>query len=452
MTDPYARARALAGMIRPPTGPAPGGLALRQAVVADVEMGSVALFFSDAAYPVGGLNFLESYNPKIGDTVWAIKNGPDYLILGPTVLPGGNEEEPWHYVGAIEYGEPAWANGWQNYGSDAFFTYDSAAFFKDPDGFVHLKGVVENLTAAAYDSVIFILPEGYRPDGPVRVPVAASSGGIPARLWTVEINPNGEVRLTLASNGSATLKEYVSLSGIRFMAAEDTPHERQHEWTPFGRFGAWNWDAAANDITPPGQWHRWDGLVRCRGRWSTGTSSSIALISERSGKRRWNLLFPTLYVDGLVQLQGVRVDITPYIRTLERVGGATMNDITIDGLQWFADIPESYWTEIDLLNSWVGFDNQDWANNARYYKDGYGHVHVNGLIKNGVTTIGTVIGTLPPDCRPEANLIFASWAADGSTRIDVGSNGDIILMDSTVNNGHLSLDSISFRANPNYTL
>ena len=40
-------------------------------------------------------------------------------------------------------------------------------------------------------------------------------------------------------------------------------------------------------------------------------------------------------------------------------------------------------------------------NDAEYYKDPFGIVHLRGLIKDGTTTIDTVIATLPLKYRPE---------------------------------------------------
>ena len=65
----------------------------------------------------------------------------------------------WREVGAV--GEPAFEEGWTNYGSG----YSTAAFYKDPWGVVHLKGLVKS--GIFFDSIarVFRLPVGYRPAG-----------------------------------------------------------------------------------------------------------------------------------------------------------------------------------------------------------------------------------------------------------------------------------------------
>lgn len=66
--------------------------------------------------------------------------------------------EDWHEVGTT--GEPSFLNGWTN--RDIYNT--SAAFYRDPNGFVHLKGNIlgpVDTNINQYD--IFYLPAGYRP-------------------------------------------------------------------------------------------------------------------------------------------------------------------------------------------------------------------------------------------------------------------------------------------------
>lgn len=64
--------------------------------------------------------------------------------------------EPFHNVG--DPGEPEFLDGWFNSEEGAA----RAGFYKDPWGVVHLKGNVQRASAGG-PSVIFILPEGYRP-------------------------------------------------------------------------------------------------------------------------------------------------------------------------------------------------------------------------------------------------------------------------------------------------
>jgi len=109
--------------------------------------------------------------------------------------------EPWHEVGAT--GEPAFENSWVNFDSA---TYDTAAFFKDAFGLVHLKGFIKSgtITAAA-----FTLPAGYRPVLTGIYAVITSANAI-GRL---DIANTGAV---IPNNGSNT---YFSLGGVSFRVA-----------------------------------------------------------------------------------------------------------------------------------------------------------------------------------------------------------------------------------------
>jgi hypothetical protein len=69
---------------------------------------------------------------------------------GPAPAP----TEAWHEVG--KPGEPAFQHGWGN--GDPL--QETAAFYKDREGVVHLKGVV---VGGAFDTMMFHLPVGYRP-------------------------------------------------------------------------------------------------------------------------------------------------------------------------------------------------------------------------------------------------------------------------------------------------
>ena len=64
------------------------------------------------------------------------------------------DTDGWREIGGS--GEPSFENGWINYGGG----FNTCAFRKDSQGFVHLKGMTKSGTD---DSVIFTLPAGYRP-------------------------------------------------------------------------------------------------------------------------------------------------------------------------------------------------------------------------------------------------------------------------------------------------
>jgi hypothetical protein len=76
--------------------------------------------------------------------------------------------EAWHEVGAP--GEPGYLNNWKQSSPNAY----NAAFFKDHEGIVHLRGILKGGSAAA----IFQLPPGYRPaNGKISIFPTLCNGG-----------------------------------------------------------------------------------------------------------------------------------------------------------------------------------------------------------------------------------------------------------------------------------
>lgn len=108
---------------------------------------------------------------------------------GLTIL----EQEPWQ--------TPTFENGWLNYGAG----YAPAGYFKDSQGIVHLRGLVEGGTGD-----IFSLPAGYRPAYRAIFIVMAD----PNDRGRIDIAPDGDVSFSVGSNN------WVSLEGITFRAEQ----------------------------------------------------------------------------------------------------------------------------------------------------------------------------------------------------------------------------------------
>jgi hypothetical protein len=88
-------------------------------------------------------------------------------LSGTYPNPGLAPPEAWHEIGSA--GEPAFQNSWVNESPSSEVT---AAFYKDPWGVVHLKGLV----TAGTNAVIFALPAGYRPSKNLVVLMFRASG------------------------------------------------------------------------------------------------------------------------------------------------------------------------------------------------------------------------------------------------------------------------------------
>lgn len=98
---------------------------------------------------------------------------------------------------------PALLNSWVNYGGG----YNSAGYFRDKNGIVHLQGLVKSGTAA--NAIIFILPAGYRPSAH-ELQTSFSAAG----ACRIDIDANGNI--WAFTNGSTS---WLSLDGITFRAS-----------------------------------------------------------------------------------------------------------------------------------------------------------------------------------------------------------------------------------------
>lgn len=95
-----------------------------------------------------------------------------------------------------------------------------------------------------------------------------------------------------------------------------------------------------------------------------------------------------------------------------------------------------------LQNLWVDYDTT-LGSQAEYYKDSFGLVRLQGLIKSGTTTANTLLFTLPTGYRPKIDRFFAVATNTGFGVVTVGLDGTVRIQSG--GNGYLSLDNISFR-------
>jgi hypothetical protein len=120
--------------------------------------------------------------------------------------------EAYREVGSA--GNPAFGDGCANSTSSPFL--ESVAFFKDHDGVVHFRGVVE---CSGVNTIAFQLPAGYRPrNGKIQVLVGASGAAdqdsqvLIAGAGVDPTVPDGAVVLTVAAG------EAQALDGLSFRA------------------------------------------------------------------------------------------------------------------------------------------------------------------------------------------------------------------------------------------
>lgn len=121
--------------------------------------------------------------------------------------PAGSVAAPEAFREVGTAGKPPFENGWTNFGPGL---YDTAAFYKDPLGVVHLKGTVKDGSIAT----IFTLPAGYRPAKSQFFAISAGNAfGVVLVRGLTEGGQAGRVHF----NAGAT--SFASLDGITFRAA-----------------------------------------------------------------------------------------------------------------------------------------------------------------------------------------------------------------------------------------
>lgn len=130
--------------------------------------------------------------------------GVDWSVDGSTLLinglPGRDDQEAWHVVGAA--GEPAFAGTWVSFDNGA--TFQVPGFYKDTMGVVHLAGSAKG---GVIGTALFTLPVGYRPLKAVVCPVQSWGA-----FGAATIGSTGIVTASFGSNLS------FSLDGITFRA------------------------------------------------------------------------------------------------------------------------------------------------------------------------------------------------------------------------------------------
>jgi hypothetical protein len=107
--------------------------------------------------------------------------------------------EGWHEIGTP--GEPYFENSWHNNTSGK--TFETAGFYKDHEGVVHLKGHVLGGTSFT----IFHLPPGYRPASGKALFILASCGGGPC-------STSGVGSIGIAGSGTPDAGEVLVLPGV----------------------------------------------------------------------------------------------------------------------------------------------------------------------------------------------------------------------------------------------
>jgi hypothetical protein len=361
----------------------------------------------------------------------------------------------------------------------------SVGFRKDPLGRVHLKGLITKVAPANGDS-LFTLPVGWRPPagaGNLRwlVPYSSSTIGVYINQTT------GDLRLWYGAQANLN----IDLSVIGF----DTETVTAMPTGPQGPKG----DTGGNATVPIDPWHvvgatgepgftnGWGavatenapafykdplGIVRLRGTIGGGTQGLAAFTlpvgyrpaTPPGGRLRGvsinnqgTAAWAQVNINGDGQVIGWG-DSNQYI-SLDQLSfdsgtvtamptgpkgdtgatGATGGNATVPMDPWHAVGAAG---EPAFLNSWTNYGSG--YTTLAFRKNPLGKVQLRGMLRSAGATAGLNIFTLPTGYRPTARALLDAIAENVQARVDVNTDGSVMMMMTAATGTYLSLDGIEF--------
>jgi hypothetical protein len=183
--------------------------------------------------------------------------------------------------------------------------------------------------------------------------------------------------------------------------------------------------------SPPLRYHKddfgfvhFDGLIDDSGGGSTFLQLPVDFRSDMAA-----LLFETLSSDTIGRLQ------------VNQDGGAYMHTgsgwFSLSGKSFGSAAMASSWVLASYVNGWSSYSAS--YPPARYFKDSFGIVHLEGLVRAGSSTIFV----LPAEYRPDYQLMLTTETNPNvGGRIEILTSGQVQM--ETGNNGWISLSGKSF--------
>lgn len=354
-----------------------------------------------------------NYQPRASDRILAFPMRDNTLYI----------EKSWELFAPefIQFLTPSLQNGWVRYND----TYSAPGYARSEAGVVMLRGLMRS-GIFSDNTLLFTLPEGFRPLSSEYSFIVPCGGNKPAR---VDVLSDGSVILKSSGGGD---NSYLSLSGICFHASAA---EVDLTWiaptfsSTFADYATSPWPLFSCALDEYGfVWHR--GMVRAT---TTPTIETIMLSRSSTYGPQKQLHVPCAS-DGPFTSVDIRNDGS----SAYKAGGSRF--ISLSGNPYgvssvgFIDIPYS--------SGWVSYSTS--FSQAGYYKRPDGIVVLRGLVKRESGSTAVVIGTLPAGVRPLATNVFEAVSANASARVDVNPDGTVSIFGTP--GIWLSLDGISFAA------
>lgn len=302
-------------------------------------------------------------------------------------------------------------NSWEKYGT----TYSTPGFTKSKSGRVFLKGMIKSQVAADATSgkLIAKLPEGYRPEGTLPFQVLTS----PNAAARIDVKANGDVIIYAGTN------TWMSMDNISFL-----PVDNPYTWkavSPSNFKGGWtNWNAVGGTYEVMHATNDSVGRVNIQGLTRAGTTTNnttMISLQEMSSS-----FIPAKALHFPAGGSGMSLFWVWFDGDLAKRGTQTSSYMGLQALYYPGTV--GTWS----TPTFVAANN--WANYAGNYpllqctKASDSVVTIRGLVRNGITTSGTVIATLPAACTPpDKQLITMITSNEDVGRIDIMPDGKLTL-------------------------
>ena len=309
------------------------------------------------------------------------------------------ERLPGYVRGVIPWTRPTMGNGWLDYGTG----YHRCGYTKTTQGIVVLTGLIRT---GNFNTTIFTLPVGYRPDGTLAFPCFTASG-------STDIYVNADGRVTIGANGS---NAYVSLEGIMFPAA-GVP-----SWTPITNW-ATNWGPYGVPTWPvPSYWE--DPLGRV---WNQGLCAKAGGGTMSAAENVFGIPIASSVISHVPCMGGGGGYATglrqPGSTTLQQAHTGTVSgSVSYQRSVFVNSAKRDDWGLLDTkLNAWTDY-NAGFPI-ARYMTFDDGIVFWEGLIQNSsINNVGSVVSIPVPTDAPADIQLQSGRFGSGSMIFLVASN------------------------------
>lgn len=306
--------------------------------------------------------------------------------------------------------------------------FNTPAYLRTSSGIVTLKGLIKKSSAAVGGEVLATLPPAYRPSD-LLIFTTSTNANVYSKI---QIFPNGNIVLSKGDAG------WLSLDGIQFIA--DNGRYTRTLLSPLYNGWASYTSVYGGTYALPSYTVDNIGRVYLQGLATGGTMTNDTIIARLPSN-----LLPSLYMHIPAANNNYSlIGISPTLGAITAKSGLTSNGyLATQAIYYPASV--GTWTNIPLSNGWATYDANTFST-PQCIKASDGLVSLKGLIRSGTATAGTVIGTLPVNCRPNtARGLFgvASNAAYG--RLDVYPTGELVI--NAGSNAWFSLDGVTYYGN-----